>query len=209
MRTFLLLLSLVLFSFCCSAQEVLLQVAKNYFRSNPFDREFSRFLHHLMNDPALQISTVSKRTDSSFFYLRGSYTRHNPFFFKAKRTEIVIAEQEVILNDSLPLTDTLILYQLAGYSEEGSEGVKDVKEEFDRFDRKYLKKFYRSDLNQLKKGNEITGVIRNYFLRFSYIAPLSAAWQEIPNKKENVFVITLRFKVSGNGAVLPVSPDSP
>ena len=191
------------------AQDVLMQVAKNYFRSNPFDKEFSQFLIHIMNDPTLTNSTINKRTDTTFFYLRGDYSHHNPFFFKAKRTSVIVGEKELVLNDSLELLDTIITYQVAGYTDGGKEGEQDVKEEFDRFDKKYLKKFVKNDFTELKVGNNVNGAIRNYYIRFSFLAPLSVAWQKITANNENVFVITLRFKVSGNVATLPVTPDSP
>ena len=186
-----------------------MQVAKNYFRSSPFEHEFSQFLNHLMKDPTLINSTVNKRTDSNLFYLKGDYKTHNPFFFKAKLTHVVLAEQELLINDSLQLVDTIIIYQLAGYSEAGKEGEDDVKKEFERFDNKYIKKFGSNDYKELKNGNEIVGAIRNYFTKFSFLSPLSVAWQKIIATNENVFVITLRFKVSGNIAILPISADSP
>jgi hypothetical protein len=185
-----------------------MQVAKNYFRSNPFVREFSQFLNHLMGDPTLSNPIISKRTDSTFFYLRGDYTHHNPFFFKAKRTTVVIAEKELIVNDSLQLLDTIITYQVAGYTEGGKEGEEEVRKEFERFDHKYIRKFVKNDFTELKAGNQVNGAVRNYFVNYSFLAPLSVAWQKITANNENVFVITLRFKVSGNVAVLPVTPDS-
>ena len=200
---------ILLTNYFSSAQDVLMQVAKNYFRSNPFDREFSQFLSHIMNDPTLAQPIINKRTDSTFFYLRGDYTHHNPFFFKAKRTSVVVGEQEIILNDSLQLYDTVITYQVAGYTDGGKDGEQDVKDEFERFDKKYLKKFIKHDYTELKVGNTVNGAIRNYFVRYSFLAPLSVAWQKITANNENVFVITLRFKVSGNVATLPVTPDSP
>ena len=209
MKKLSLLFSILLTSYFCSAQDILMQVAKNYFRSNPFDREFRQFLNHVMNDPTLANSTVLKRTDSTFFYLRGDYTHHNPFFFKAQRTSVIVGEKELVLNDSLQLYDTIITYQVAGYTKGGNEGEKDVKEEFERFDRKYVKKFVKNDFTELKVGNNVSGAIRNYFVGYSFLAPLSVAWQKITANNENVFVITLRFKVSGNVAVLPVTPDAP
>ena len=61
---------------------------------------------------------------------------------------------------------------------------------------------------ELKVGNQVYGAIRNYFVNYSFLSPLSVAWQKIAANHENVFVITFRFKVSGNIAVLPVTPDS-
>lgn len=96
----------ILSSIGCSAQHVLLQVAKLYFRANPFEQEISSFLHQLINDPSLTNTSIIKRTDTSLFYFRGEYKHHNPFFFKAKRTQVVFAEKEVVVNDSLNIVDT-------------------------------------------------------------------------------------------------------
>jgi len=159
-----------------------------------------------MNDSEIMNPVVIKRTDTSLFYFKGDYKNFNPFFFKPVRTMVVFAEKEIILNDSLHLLDTVITYQIAGYSPDGEEGVKDVMQEFKRFDRKYLKKFKSSDFTELKSNGEVYGGIRNYFTGLSYLSPLSAAWQKIGDNRGNVFVITLRFKMSENDAILPVTP---
>lgn len=191
------------------AQQALEQVAKYYFRDNPFNQEISNFLQQLMHDPTLVNTSVFKRTDTSLFYFKGDYKFHQPFFFKPVRTTVILAENEIVLNDSLNLIDTVFTYQIAGYTAWGDEGVNDVTREFKRFDRKYIKKFATNDYIDLKSGTEVYGAIRNYFLDLSYLAPLSVAWQKISKNHENVFVITLRFKTSGNVAVLPITTDGP
>jgi hypothetical protein len=191
------------------AQHVLTQVAKYYFRINPFNQRIGQFLQQLINDPTLINQSILKRTDTSLFYLRGEYKHYNPFFFKATRTQVVLAESEVVLNDSLHITDRIMTYQVAGYTEGGKDGLNDVKQEFGRFDRKYLKKFVHNELTNLKSGDAVYGGIRDYYFDFSYLSPLSVGWQKIGTSHENVFVITLRFKISDDVAVLPVSPDSP
>lgn len=209
MKKIFLILSVILLSKVTIAQHVLQQVAKYYFRSDPFNQPINSFLQQLMNDPTLVNTSVFKRTDTSLFYFKGEYKYHNPFFFKAKRTQVIFAEKEVVVNDSLNLVDTVITYQVAGYTAGGKEGINDVKREFERFDRKYIKKFVTNDITELKSHDEVYGAIRNYYLGFSFLSPLSVAWQTIGASQENVFVITLRFKISGNVAVLPITPDSP
>lgn len=193
----------------CSAQYELFQVAKLYFRANPLKQEISSFLYQLINDPTLTNTSIIKRTDTSLFYFRGEYRHHNPFFFKAKRTVVVFAEREIVINDSLNIIDTVVNYQIAGYTDAGKEGLDDVKEEFNRFNRKYIKKFAQNDITELKSGTDVYGAIRNYYLDQSYLSPLSVAWQKIGDTYENVFAITLRFKISGNEAVLPITANSP
>lgn len=198
----------------CSAQvfswqESLVQVAKNYFRSDPFIGEFSKFLDHLINDPTLVSKTINKRTDTTYFYLSGDYTTHNPFFFKARRTQVILAESEITINDTVRRSATMMIYQLVGYTEAGKEGAADVKNEFEKFDRKYLKRTRSNNYSEIKNGNEVNGATRNYFILPGGFIPLSAAWQKIGPDKGNVFVITLRFMVSDNEAALPASEDSP
>lgn len=209
MKKILFLFVFIVSASLCSAQQALFQVAKLYFRANPLDQEISSFLRQLLNDPTLINTSTIKRTDTSLFYFRGEYKYHNPFFFKAKRTEVVFAEKEVIVNDSLNIVDTVIFYQIVGYAGEGESGLKDVKQEFNRFDHKYIKKFSQNDITELKSNNAVYGAIRNYYLDNSYLSPLSVSWQQVGTTHENVFVITLRFKISGNVAVLPITANGP
>lgn len=199
----------LLFAVFCSAQQALLQVAKLYFRVNPFEQEISSFLRQLINDPTLINTSIFKRTDTSLFYFKGEYKHFNPFFFKARRTQVIFAEKQIVVNDSLNIIDTVVNYQIMGYTDQQEDGHNDVKQEFNRFDRKYIKKFNQNDLSELKSGTGVYGAIRNYYADQSYLSPLSVAWQKIGATHENVFVITLRFKISGNIAVLPISPDAP
>lgn len=208
----LVVLVIAIYNFCngqiLSPDKVIMQVAKNYFRSDPFNHEFSNFLNQLMNDPTLINKTIHKNTDTNYFYLRGIYTTHNPFFFKAQQTQVILAESEITAADYSGKTGKLMTYQIAGYVEDGEQGETDVKKEFEKFDRKHIKKFLTSSYSELKNSNEITGVIRDYLIISGDVAPLSAAWQNIGKGKGNVFVITIRFRIEGNQAMLPVSPNS-
>ena len=56
----------------------------------------------------------------------------------------------MVLNDSLQLLDTIITYQVAGYTEGGKEGEEDVKKEFERFDHKYIRKFVKNDFTGIE-----------------------------------------------------------
>ncbi|OQY95951.1 MAG: hypothetical protein B6D37_04115 [Sphingobacteriales bacterium UTBCD1] len=207
MKKLIFIAGLALLSGYSNAQPALEQVAKYYFRSNPFAQEISSFLQQLINDPSLTNTRILKRTDTSLFYFTGEYKNFNPFFFKPEMTSVILSEKELILNDSLNIFDTVFVYQIAGYTAGGKEGENDVQQEFKRFDRKYLKKFATNELIGLKTGNITYGEIRNYYITASYLSPLSVAWQVIGNYKRNVFVITLRFKMNGNFAVLPITPD--
>ena len=62
-------------------QDPVSKITKTYFRPDPFSKEFSSFVLHLINDPTLTNKIVLKRTDSTLFYLEGRYITFNPFFF--------------------------------------------------------------------------------------------------------------------------------
>jgi len=207
MKKSLFLFLIILGTQCCGAQpaDPIFQAAKNYFRSNPYSVHFNTFLNHLMNDPTLLNTTIQKRTDTTLFFFKGYYKNHNPFNFKAERTEIRLAEAEVDLEDSLSRTDTLLFYQLLGYSY-GQEGLELVKKEFSKFDRRYGRNLYGQD-SEIKNGQEIVGIARNYFLVTSTISPVSIVWAKL-DELQNVFTITLRMKVVENIATLPIPRDS-
>jgi hypothetical protein len=191
----------------CKAQpaDAISHVAKKYFRSNPYSVHFNTFLNHLLHDPTLLNTTTQKKTDTTFFFFKGYYNNHNPFDFKADRTEIRLAETEVDLQDSLSTTDTLLFYQLLGYSY-GKEGLELVKKEFAKFDRRYGRNLYSQD-SEIKNGHEIVGIAKNYFLFTSTISPVSIVWAKL-DELQNVFTITLRMKVVENMATLPMPRDS-
>lgn len=201
---------------CCRSQEQtnaqqissdnpIFQVAKNYFRSNPYNIHFSTFLNHLINDPTLSNKTLNKRSDTAFFFFKGDYSSHNPYSFKADRVEIRLAESEVDLEDSLRTIDTLLFYQLVGYSY-GAAGTEAVKREFSKFDRKYGKNLY-GEISELKKEEEVVGMVKNYFsFALSLLSPLSITWAKLDDY-QNVFTITFRIKIMQNEATLPVAPN--
>ncbi|HET9824520.1 MAG TPA: hypothetical protein VFP87_04265 [Chitinophagaceae bacterium] len=176
-------------------------VAKNYFRSNPFNIHFSAFLNHLTHDPTLSNKTFTKRTNTALFFFQGDYTTHNPYNFKPDRVEIRLAERPVNMEDSLSTIDTLLFYQLVGYGY-GPAGMESVRKEFARFDRKYGKNFYSEDY-QLKKDDDVIGMTRNYFLlSATFLSPLSITWAKLDDH-QNVFTITFRIKITENMATLP------
>jgi hypothetical protein len=174
-----------------------------YFRSNPFEGNFSQFLNHLMNDPTLLNKTEFKRTDSSLYYISGEYKHHKPFFFISTRTRVVLAESEIVINDSLHQTETIFFYQLAGYLKTSDNGEKEAIREFEKFDRKYRNKFIKNNYSELKKGGQVYGAVQEYFDKKHAFSPLSIAWQRIDDPDECVFVITIRFQVIENTAFIP------
>jgi hypothetical protein len=184
----------------------LLKMTKEYFRSNPYNIEFGRFVNHLMNDPTIANKKINKKTDTSFFSFKGEYKNYSPFSFKADRTEINLAEVEFLSDDSLVRKDTMFVYQLSGYSYEGKEGMETVKKEFTKFNRRFGKNFLVQSSN-IEKQKEIIGGLTDYFVPGVFGSPLSAGWGKI-DELQNVFVITIRMKIKENLVQLPLSFDS-
>jgi len=171
----------------------LLKIVRNYFRSDPYQNEFGDFLKHLMNDPILINKTTRLKTDTSLFYFQGVYKNYSPFGFLADRTEIRLAEKEFVADDSTSIRDTLIVYQLLGFSYNGKAGVQSVKDEFLKFNRRYSKHFIVQS-SDLLNGDEISGAVKNYFLYGVATAPLSVSWTKL-DEFQAAFILTLRLKI--------------
>lgn len=192
-----------LFFLSSSAQEeVLYQFSHDYFRTDPFNGQFSAFMQRLLNDPAIQDKDSKKRSDTSLFYFFGTYKNYNPFFFKPKRVEILLEETVIAYSDSVSTKDTILVYQLMAYNDNTDAGKREIKKEVDKINRQYNKKFFDRKFKEIKKGETVNGEIHNYFLQWYGLAPLSIAWINIAETKEVVLNITMRMKTSDNLAVL-------
>jgi len=172
--------------------DYLIKIVKNYFRSDPYRNEFGFFLKHLMNDPILVNKSTRLRTDTSLFYFQGVYKNYSPYGFLADRTEIRLAEQELVIDDSLSLKDTLIVYQLLGFNN-GKAGLESVKAKYSKFNRRYSKHFITQS-SDIKDGEEIVGASKNYFVYGVTSSPLTVSWAKL-DEFQNAFIITLRLKI--------------
>jgi hypothetical protein len=204
MRLFLTLIILYT-SLGAKAQHSLASVSRDYYRSDPFKAGFSNFVQHLLNDPTLANKRIIKKSDSTLFYLEADYKFHNPFFFKAVRTRIILAEREdVIVIDSLSYINRVFHYQVIGYTSDGNEGMEDAREEFERFSRRYKKGFTGQQLQELGSMAAPLGAIRDFTYPHLGFFPLTVAWVTTKDHKENFFAITIRFQVENDRAYLPL-----
>ena len=128
------------------------------------------------------------------------------FILLQTERKLILAETEIAYSDSLHTLDTLIIYQIIGCTDTSEKQKTLVKKEFLRFGKKY-ETVFRSSTFQEYKNNSSDGQIKNYFVGFSSISPLSIAWAKLPEEYKCVFTITLRIKVRENRAELPISPD--
>lgn len=183
-------------------------VLKNYFRTHPFDMKFSSFIASLQRDPWFTIETYSRRTDTSFFYLTGTYKNFNPFRYTPKELRLVIAEEEIIHPDSLQTHDTIMNLQLLAITDSSTLNSKMVEKEFRRFHNSQSDRFSSNTYDNYKgKDGTITAEINNYFVFPYSIAPITIAWGIMPGTNQYAFTITIRFKVKENTATYIVSPN--
>ena len=202
---FLVLLIILSASQNAKGQHSLASISKDYYRSDPFKSSFSNFIQHLVNDPALLNKRIIKKTDSTLFYLEADYKSHNPFFFKASRTRIILAEREdVIVIDSLSYINRVFHYQVIGYAPAGKEGIEDIQEEFEKFSRRFKKGFKGQQLQELGSVEAPLGAIRDFTYPHLGFFPLTVAWVTSKDHTENLFAITVRFQVENDRAYLPL-----
>ena len=184
------------------SQETMSKIAKSYFRSDPFDGEFSSFMTHLLNDPAINSKIIEKRTDTSLFYFQGTYNTFNPFFFKPKRVQVVLTELPVDL-DSL-VRDTIYNYQLFAYDDDSKQGVQELKKEFDKILRRYKGSFHTNQYSENQLPGKSKGATYNFFDVLHGIAPFAISWFGPNENKEMCLVLTIRLDTRYNRAILPV-----
>jgi hypothetical protein len=184
------------------SQQAVPKITKTYFRSDPFEGEFSSFMTHLLNDPAITGKILQKRTDSSLFYFQGTYKNFNPFFFKPTRVQVVLTELPVDL-DSLA-KDTIYNYQLFAYNNDTKDGVHDVKKEFDKLLKRFKGSFLSNQYSETPGVNGSAGATYNFFDGYHAVAPFAITWFGPTENKEMCLVLTVRLDTRYNEAILPV-----
>ena len=189
------------------SQNPIQSTLKNYFRTHPFDMKFSSFIASLQQDPWFTLETYGRRTDTSFFFITGTYKNFNPFRFVPKELRLIVAEEEIIHTDSLKTLDTIMNLQLLAISDSGEINSKLVEKEFKRFHNIQAGRFSSNTSNSFKeKDGSLTVKVYNYFVSPYLIAPVTIAWGILPGSNQYAFTITIRFKVKENAAIYVVSP---
>lgn len=198
------LLFLTLFFFVVtlnlSAQLSIFKISEGYFRSSPFEKEFSQFLTHLLHDPTLTEKKVTKKTDSTLFFMEGIYKSHNPFFFKSIKARIILAEKNEVTDDSLGTARAIYVYQLVGYAPANPEGAREVEEEYEKFCRRYKRTFAENNYKEFTNSDRKHGEIRDFLYKNMDFVPVTVAWATSKDNTENIFALTIRFRVGENRA---------
>jgi len=199
-------LLLIIIAFESYSQSPLQSVAKSYFRVHPFDSKFSTFILNLQRDSWFKIEELDRRTDSTFFFLKGTYQNFNPFRFQPKKLTLIVAEEEILYSDSLKTHDTIMNLQLIGMIDSTLAIEKTVQKEFKRFHQSFSNRFDDFRSKTLKSLEKVTGEIYSYFVSPFTISPLTIAWGVLPDADQYSFSITIRFKVTENQAVYIMQP---
>lgn len=202
-----LLIFCILIAYTSFSQVQFKYVVKKYFRTHPLEMRFSSFILSLHEDPWFTIDAEYRRTDSTFFYLSGTYKNYNPFQYTPIELRLVLAEMEIIHEDSLKTLDTIMNLQLMGITDSSIAGKKMVEKEFKRFHNNQADRFSNNKYNSYKsKDGRTVAEIYSYFISPLSIPPITIAWGIVPETKQHAFTITIRFKVKENTAIYIISP---
>ena len=203
-----LLLPGILIAYSGFSQPQFKYVVKKYFRVHPLETRFSTFLKSLHKDPWFTIDEESRRTDSTFFYLSGTYKNYNPFKYTPQELRLVVAEMQIVHQDSSKTLDTIITLQLIGTTDSSAAGKKKVEKEFKRFHNNHEDRFSNSTYYSFKSKDGITvAEIYNYFISPFPVSPITIAWGIQAETHQHLFAVTLRFKVKENIPTFILSPD--
>ena len=181
------------------------KVIKESFRVNPFEGSFSAFLKTLTTDPELFDKTVELKTDSTRYFVKGSYKKFNPLRIKTNKVDISFAENIMDKKyEGIQMLYTSYTYQIVAYLDDTEGNRILLAKEVER-----LKK--RLDGYFVKSENVSTGqgIIVNYYYSNNYVTinnsvvhPVSLIWQFLPDTKEMALIIQSRLVVVDNYARL-------
>lgn len=189
------------FSVTTYAQDQFEKVVKEYYRVNPFEGNFSSFVQALTTDPQLLSKQITKKTDTTLYFVRGTYANFNPFPFKGKRVDMVFAESAIPGNNLLGKKESILYYnyQILIYADDTKEYRDVIKKEYNKLNKRLKKSLPKTDVVPLKGTKNIEdGEIINYAVDNVY--PVTLAWQTITNKKELILTLIVRLSQSNNVA---------
>lgn len=181
-----------------------LKVVKENFRVNPFEGKFSAFINALTTDPDLLNKQVILKTDTTFFFLKGSYKVFNPFRLNAQRVDMVFAEQETdIVRRSSQSTYTSYTYQILAYFNDTEANRKLLLRDFNRLKRRLTRDGMKTTSLNLKGVKNIeAGELINYYYNDSFIYPATLSWQTMSSSKRIAIALIVRLSVY-DGEALP------
>lgn len=184
-------------------------LAAPYFKTHPYNKSFSVFLQDLLNDPDLQDKVVNRRTDSTFFYIGGTYQRHNPFVYRPTTVKLVIAESEFTDSDTSRYRDTVVYCQLLVMADSTEKARQFVQKEYSRLLRKASRSFTHKSYTMSQADRVAEGEVTNSFISPFAVSPLTLGWGREAASRAYIFSVTLLLKVNGNWAEMVTLPQEP
>jgi hypothetical protein len=105
------------------------QDASKWFKINPIGKNKEEIVRLLLNDSTFVCDTITLITNKSLFYMRGHYSSFTPFFMPTTSIQIQFFE-ELRMGKYEP--DTVLFYQIVGYTDTTEKGKNLVKNELDK-----------------------------------------------------------------------------
>lgn len=176
------------------------KVVEEHFRVDPFRGSFSAFVNALSTDTALHDKKLLKQTDSTGYYLRGTYHIFNPFSINANKVEMFFAE---MVNEAQRFS--FYNYQIIAYFNSTETNLKAVKKDFEKLHRRFkrdLPEFKNTSLKDYN-SNVTDGAIYAYKTPGFSVEPVTISWQTIASSKQIALTILLRLEQRGNAAIPP------
>jgi hypothetical protein len=188
---------------------ILQELAAPYFKTVPYNKSFSAFLQEVINDPELQDKKVSRRTDTTFFYVSGVYQRYNPFLYRPTKVKLIIAESEFTYSDTSQYRDTVVYYQMVVTTDTTEKAKQFVQKEYNRLLRKAGRSFTHQTYGLGQNNSAEEGEITNSFIAPFAVSPLTFAWGRETTTHEYAFSLSFRMKVNENRAGMVTLPQEP
>ncbi|OJU25570.1 MAG: hypothetical protein BGN92_11035 [Sphingobacteriales bacterium 41-5] len=177
-------------------------VVEKYYRVNPFEGSFPAFVKSLSSDPELLDKTLIPKSDSSNYFLKGTYEVFNPFSINAEKVEMLFAEhQQEIQEQNVSTLYTVYTYQILAYFDDTDLNRKMVLKDYNAI-KKNLKKEMAVEIGSLKGFKNVEdGEISNYYFSNSFISPLTLSWQTLSQSKKLALTMITKLAVNRNYAI--------
>lgn len=185
-----------------SAKAQFPDVVKKYFRVNPFEGNFSSFVKTLLSDSALLNKTIVLKTDSTNFFVKGSYKIFNPFRMNAAKVDMIFAENQTTFTATdFTIPYTHYLYQIVAYFDDTPINRKLLLKDFNRLKKQVKRYSKQTEIQSLKGVNNIEdGEIANYYSPAAIVYPATVSWQTISSSHQIVLTFLVRLAVTNNRA---------
>src|SRR5262245_4356709 len=110
----------ILITYTCYSQNPIEGVLRTYFQAHPFTKKgFTHFITAPQKDRWFKMEEYRPRTDSSFFFMTGTYKYFNPFRYIPEELKLAVVEN-VLTYPGRNDRDTIIIMQLTGITDTGS-----------------------------------------------------------------------------------------